>query len=308
MTCPLPWINKEIMITVDPSQLDQPKLHQYLLGSVGPRPIAFVSTIDENGIDNLAPYSFFNVFSSNPPVLIVSPARRGRDKTTKHTLENARLNRQCVVNIVDFAMVEQMSLASTEYPAGVSEFVKAGLTPVASEVVQPKRVKESPVQMECEVFEIMPLGDGGGAGNLMMCKVVRIHLQEHIFDSDGRIDPIRIDQVARMGGHWYTRANAGLFQLPQPMNIVGMGFDHIPEDIRHSTVLTGSELAKLAGIESLPDETSVNEYKLLELADLFLTHEDNPAELELALHRAAQGHIQNNDVVSAWKTLLSFNN
>lgn len=296
------------MITVDPSQLEQPKLHQYLLGSVGPRPIAFVSTIDEHGNDNLAPYSFFNVFSSNPPVLIVSPARRGRDKTTKHTLENARLNKQCVVNIVDFALVEQMSLASTEYPAGVSEFVKSGLTPIASEVIQPKRVKESPVQLECEVFEIIPLGDGGGAGNLMMCKVVRIHMQEHIFDADGRIDPVRIDQVARMGGHWYTRANAGLFQLPQPMNVIGMGFDQIPEDIRHSTVLTGNDLAKLAGVESLPDETAVNEYKLLELADLFLTHEDNPTELELALHRAAQEHIKSHDFVSAWKTLLSFNN
>ncbi|MFM7730076.1 MAG: flavin reductase family protein, partial [Flavobacteriales bacterium] len=257
-----------MMITVDPSQLEQPKLHQYLLGSIGPRPIAFVSTIDEQGNDNLAPYSFFNVFSSNPPVLIVSPARRGRDKTTKHTLENARVNKQCVVNIVDFAMVEQMSLASTEYPAGVSEFVKAGLTAISSEVVLPKRVQEAPVQMECEVFEIMPLGDGGGAGNLMLCKVVRIHLQEHIFDADGRIDPERIDQVARMGGHWYTRAKAGLFQLPQPMTTIGVGFDSIPMDIRNSSVLTGSDLAKLAGVESIPDETSVNEYKLLELADL----------------------------------------
>ena len=296
------------MITVDPTQIEQPKLHQYLLGSVGPRPIAFVSTIDEDGNDNLAPYSFFNVFSSNPPVLIVSPARRGRDKTTKHTLENARIQKQCVVNIVDYAMVQQMSLSSTEYPAGVSEFVKAGLTPIASEIVKPQRVMEAPVQMECEVFEIIPLGDGGGAGNLMLCKVVRIHMHEHIFDADGRIDPVRIDQVARMGGHWYTRANAGLFQLPQPTTTIGIGFDQLPEDIRRSAVLTGNELAQLAGVESLPDETSVNEFKLLELADVFLDHQDNAAELERVLHQMAKLKLGEKDVEGAWKTLLAFNN
>jgi flavin reductase (DIM6/NTAB) family NADH-FMN oxidoreductase RutF len=296
------------MITVDPTQIEQPKLHQYLLGSIGPRPIAFVSTIDEDGNDNLAPYSFFNVFSSNPPVLIVSPARRGRDKTTKHTLENARIQKQCVVNIVDYAMVQQMSLSSTEYPAGVSEFVKAGLTPIASEIVKPQRVMEAPVQMECEVFEIIPLGDGGGAGNLMLCKVVRIHMHEHIFDGDGRIDPVRIDQVARMGGHWYTRANAGLFQLPQPTTTIGIGFDQLPEDIRRSAVLTGNELAQLAGVESLPDETSVNEFKLLELADVFLDHQDNAAELERVLHQMAKLKLGEKDVEGAWKTLLAFNN
>lgn len=296
------------MITVDPTQIEQPKLHQYLLGSVGPRPIAFVSTIDEDGNDNLAPYSFFNVFSSNPPVLIVSPARRGRDNTTKHTLENARIQKQCVVNIVDYAMVQQMSLSSTEYPAGVSEFVKAGLTPIASEIVKPQRVMEAPVQMECEVFEIIPLGDGGGAGNLMLCKVVRIHMHEHIFDGDGRIDPVRIDQVARMGGHWYTRANAGLFQLPQPTTTIGIGFDQLPEDIRRSAVLTGNELAQLAGVESLPDETSVNEFKLLELADVFLDHQDNAAELERVLHQMAKLKLGEKDVEGAWKTLLAFNN
>lgn len=296
------------MITIDPTQIEQPKLHQYLLGSVGPRPIAFVSTIDEDGNDNLAPYSFFNVFSSNPPVLIVSPARRGRDKTTKHTLENARIQKQCVVNIVDYAMVQQMSLSSTEYPAGVSEFVKAGLTPIASEIVKPQRVMEAPVQMECEVFEIIPLGDGGGAGNLMLCKVVRIHMHEHIFDGDGRIDPVRIDQVARMGGHWYTRANAGLFQLPQPTTTIGIGFDQLPEDIRRSAVLTGNELAQLAGVESLPDETSVNEFKLLELADVFLEHQDNASELERVLHLMAKLKLGEKDVEGAWKTLLAFNN
>jgi flavin reductase (DIM6/NTAB) family NADH-FMN oxidoreductase RutF len=296
------------MLSLDPKELPQPKLHQYLLGAIGPRPIAFASTIDDQGRPNLAPYSFFNVFSSNPPILIFSPARRGRDNTTKHTLENALAHRECVINIVNYEMVEQMSLASTEYPLGVSEFEKTGLTPIASDVVKPFRVKEAPVQFECKINDVVALGTQGGAGNLVICEVVRIHVAESILDEEGRISPIKIDQVARMGGHWYTRANKGLFQLPQPMTQIGIGFDALPTDIKTSRILTGNELAQLAGVESIPNETEVNEYKLTELADLFMEFEGRAAELEVQLHSLAKELLQQKKVVEAWMTLLSFNN
>lgn len=296
------------MLSLDPKELPQPKLHQYLLGAIGPRPIAFASTIDDQGRPNLAPYSFFNVFSSNPPILIFSPARRGRDNTTKHTLENALAHRECVINIVNYEMVEQMSLASTEYPLGVSEFEKTGLTPIASDVVKPFRVKEAPVQFECKINDVVALGTQGGAGNLVICEVVRIHVAESILDEEGRISPIKIDQVARMGGHWYTRANKGLFQLPQPMTQIGIGFDALPTDIKTSRILTGNELAQLAGVESIPNETEVNEYKLTELADLFMEFEGRAAELEVQLHTLAKELLQQKKVVEAWMTLLSFNN
>ena len=296
------------MLSLDPKELPQPKLHQYLLGAIGPRPIAFASTIDDEGRPNLAPYSFFNVFSSNPPILIFSPARRGRDNTTKHTLENALAHRECVINIVNYDMVEQMSLASTEYPLGVSEFEKTGLTPIASDVVKPFRVKEAPVQFECKINDVVALGTQGGAGNLVICEVVRIHVAESILDEEGRISPIKIDQVARMGGHWYTRANKGLFQLPQPMTQIGIGFDALPTDIKTSRILTGNELAQLAGVESIPNETEVNEYKLTELADIFMEFEGRAAELEVQLHTLAKELLQQKKVVEAWMTLLSFNN
>lgn len=296
------------MLSLDPKELPQPKLHQYLLGAIGPRPIAFASTIDDQGRPNLAPYSFFNVFSSNPPILIFSPARRGRDNTTKHTLENALAHRECVINIVNYDMVEQMSLASTEYPLGVSEFEKTGLTPIASDVVKPFRVKEAPVQFECKINDVVALGTQGGAGNLVICEVVRIHVAESILDEEGRISPIKIDQVARMGGHWYTRANKGLFQLPQPMTQIGIGFDALPTDIKTSRILTGNELAQLAGVESIPNETEVNEYKLTELADIFMEFEGRAAELEVQLHTLAKELLQQKKVVEAWMTLLSFNN
>ncbi len=296
------------MLSIDPKEIAQPKLHQYLLGAIGPRPIAFASTIDAHGRPNLAPYSFFNVFSSNPPILIFSPARRGRDNTTKHSLENALSVRECVINIVNYAMVEQMSLASTEYPKGVSEFEKSGLTPIASEVVRPFRVKEAPVQFECKINDVVALGTQGGAGNLVICEVVRIHVSEDILDEEGRISPVKIDQVARMGGHFYTRANKGLFQLPQPMTQVGIGFDKMPNDVRTSQVLTGNELAQLAGVESLPNETEVNEYKLTELADMFIEYEGRATELEQQLHHKAKALVAEKKITEAWMTLLAFNN
>jgi flavin reductase (DIM6/NTAB) family NADH-FMN oxidoreductase RutF len=295
-------------MTIFPKDTTQQKLHQILLGSVSPRPIAFASTVDASGNPNLAPYSFFNVFSSNPPILVFSPSRRGRDNTTKHTLDNIRDVPEAVINIVNHRMVEQMSLASAEYPKGVNEFVKAGFTPLKSDTVKPFRVAESPVQIECKVNQIIELGTAGGAGNLIIAEVTCIHADDAIFDADGRIDPAKIDQVARMGGQWYSRAKAGLFQLPQPTTQIGIGFDQLPLDIKNSEVLTGNQLGLLAGIEHLPDETAVNEFKLTELADLFIAHEDHPAELERALHAKAAQYLDERKTEEAWLTLLSFNN
>jgi flavin reductase (DIM6/NTAB) family NADH-FMN oxidoreductase RutF len=296
------------MLSLEPKDLSIPDLHQHLLGAVGPRPIAFVSTMNETGQVNLAPYSFFNIFSVSPPIAIFSPARRGRDNSTKHTYENAKVVKECVINIVNHAMVEQMSLASTEYAAGVDEFIKAGLTPLPSELVQPPRVGESPVQLECKINEVIELGQTGGAGNLVICEIIKIHIQESVLNELGKIDPTKMDQVARMGGHWYTRANAGLFQLPQPTTKIAIGFDQLPIDVRHSDVLTGNELAQLASVEHLPDETSVNEYKLIELSDIFIELEGQPQALEKALHMKAKNLLSLKDIEAAWKTLLAFNN
>ncbi|MEN9638652.1 MAG: hypothetical protein RLZZ262_520 [Bacteroidota bacterium] len=296
------------MRSILPADLAVAELHQYLLGAVGPRPIAFVSTIDVEGNVNLAPYSFFNIFSVNPPIAIFSPARRGRDNTTKHTYENAKQVAECVINIVNHDMVEQMSLTSTEYASGVNEFEKAGLTAVPSDLVGPPRVGESYVQMECKINQVIELGPNGGAGNLVVCEIIKMHIREEVLNADGKIDPMKMDQVARMGGHWYTRANAGLFQLPQPTTKIAIGFDQLPKDVLNSSVLTGNELAKLAGVEHLPDETSVNEYKLIELSEIFISLEDSPNELEKALHQRAKECLADNDIEGAWKSLLAFNN
>jgi len=295
------------MLSIDPKNIDQPTLHQYLLGAIAPRPIAFASTIDKEGRPNLAPFSFFNIFSSNPPIAIFSPARRGRDNTTKHTFENVKQVRECVINIVNYELAQQTSLASTEYAEGISEFVKAGLTPIASEKVKPFRVKESPVQLECIVKDVIELGNGGGAGNLIVCEIVMVHVNENILDADKKIAPEKIDLVARMGGSWYTRASKGLFQIKQPTKEIGIGFDNLPLDILKSTVLTGSELAQLAGVEQLPNETDVNEYKLIELSDLFMELKGKPKELEQQLHERAKPLIAEKKITEAWMTLLSFN-
>jgi len=295
------------MLSIDPKNIDQPTLHQYLLGAIAPRPIAFASTIDSEGRPNLAPFSFFNIFSSNPPIAIFSSARRGRDNTTKHTFENVKQVRECVINIVNYELAQQASLASTEYAEGISEFVKAGLTPIASEKIRPFRVKESPVQLECVVKDIIELGNSGGAGNLIVCEVVMVHVSEDVLDGDKKIAPEKIDLVARMGGSWYTRASKGLFQIKQPTKEIGIGFDNLPLDILQSTVLTGSDLAQLAGAEQLPNETDVNEYKLMDLSDMFMELEGKPKQLEKQLHERAKNLIAEKNIVDAWKTLLSFN-
>ena len=297
------------MLTIDPKDIPVPKLHHYLLGAVGPRPIAFASTIDQAGNPNLAPFSFFNVFSANPPIMVFSPARSGRTNTTKDTYENVKEVAECVINIVNYDIVEQMSLSSSPYKKGVNEFVKSGLTPIESEVVRPFRVKESPVQFECKVNEVVELGENGGAGNLVICEVLKIHIHEAVLDENKMIDQQKIDLVARMGGNWYCRADKNsMFEITKPITSIGIGYDQIPSDIRASTVLTANDLGKLAGIEQLPDETQVNEYKLIELSDLFVSLEDEPAKLEEELHKMAQKKLNENNLEEAWKTLLTFNN
>ena len=297
------------MVSIDPKNLTVQKLHQYLLGAIGPRPIAFASTVDAEGNPNLAPFSFFNVFSANPPILIFSPARSGRTKTTKDTYNNVKIVPEVVINVVNYDIVHQMSLASSPYAPGVNEFEKAGFTALKSDNVKPFRVAESPVQFECKVNEVIELGIEGGAGNLIICEVLKIHIHDEVLDSNGMIDQQKIDLVARMGGDWYSRANAeSMFEITKPISTCGIGFDALPVDIKSSKVLSGNNLGHLAGIEKIPDETNVNEYKLLELSDLFVSLEDNPLALEQELHKRAQSLLDENKLEEAWLTLLSFNN
>ena len=297
------------MLTIDPAELGNPKTHHYLLGAVGPRPICFASTIDQDGVPNLAPFSFFNVFSSNPPVAIFSPARSGRTGKQKDTYNNVKIIPEVVINVVNYSIVEKMSLASSPYDPDVDEFIKSGLTPIESETVKPFRVKESPVQMECEVFNVMELGETGGAGNLIMCKIKKIHINEEILDENQMIDQEKIDLVSRMGGNWYCRADANsMFEIAKPITTCGIGIDNIRDDILNSKVLTGNDLGKLGGIEALPDETEVNEHKLVALSELFIDLEDRPSELEKKLHLKAQALLKEDKLVEAWKTLLTFNN
>lgn len=297
------------MRTFTLSELSIPQRHGLLLGAVGPRPIAFASTIDASGRPNLSPFSFFNCFGSNPPILIFSPARRGRDNTTKHTYHNVKAVPEVVINVVTYDIVQQASLTSTDYPEGVSEFEKAGLTPIPSDRVRPFRVKESPVQMECSVKQVIETGTERAAGNLVICEVLLMHVDERVLNDQGTIDQQKIDLVARMGGHFYCRAHGdAIFELRQPFDHVGMGIDQLPKDIRESPVLTGNDLGQLGNCVSMPDETSVNEYKLTELSDTFIALQDRADELRTALHTKAHQLLGQGRVDDAWKTLLSYNN
>lgn len=292
----------------DPKDLSIPELHGYLVGAVGPRPVALASTLDAEGRPNLSPFSFFNVFGANPPLMIFSPARRGRDNTTKHSYHNVKSVPEVVINVVTYSMVHQISLASGEFAEGVNEFLKSGLTAIPSEKVKPFRVKESPVQFECRVQQVIETGTGGAAGNLVLCEVVMIHVNELLLDERGRIDQRRIDLVGRMGGHFYCRAHGdALFELAQPNIHIGVGVDALPGNARSSAVLTGSDLGKLGAITAIPDETAVNEYKLTELSDTFVEHQNDPAALERSLHRHAQELLRQDRVEEAWKTLLAYN-
>ena len=297
------------IITLDPSELAVPEIHRYLLGAVGPRPIAFAATVDKRGNHNLAPFSFFNVFSANPPIMIFSPARSGRTNTTKDTYNNVKEVPEVVINVVTHKMVHQMSLASSPFEPQVDEFKKAGFTALDSELIKPRRVGESPVQFECRVNDVVELGELGGAGNLVICEVVKIHINEAILDENQMIDQKKIDLVSRMGGNWYCRADENsMFEINKPITTVGVGFDNIPMDIIQSNILTGNELGQLAGIEEIPNETDVNEYKLMELSDLFIGLEDNAALLETELHKKASELLKQEKIQEAWMTLLAFNN
>ncbi len=297
------------MLSLDPKELTVQRLHQLLLGAIGPRPIAFASTLDQEGNANLAPFSFFNVFSANPPILVFSPARSGRTGQSKDTFNNAKAVPEVVINVVNYNMVHQMSLASSPYAPGIDEFVKAGFTALASQKVAPFRVAEAPVQFECKVQQIIELGQEGGAGNLIVCEVVQMHIHEDLLNENGLIDQHKIDLVARMGGDWYCRANTeSMFEIKKPITTCGIGYDALPQDIKNSQLLSANDLGQLAGIEELPNETDVNEYKLLELSTLFLDLEHDANALEQALHQRAHELLAQNQLEEAWLTLLSFNN
>jgi flavin reductase (DIM6/NTAB) family NADH-FMN oxidoreductase RutF len=297
------------MLSLNPKDIPPRQLHHYLLGAVVPRPICFASTVDENGNSNLAPFSFFNVFSSNPPIAVFSPSRSGRTGKHKDTFNNIQKVREVVINMVNYSMAEQMSLASSPYSAEVDEFVKSGFNKVKSDLVQPHRLKESPVQFECKVLEIKQLGNKGGAGNLIICEILKIHISIDVLDDNQMIDQQKIDLIARMGGNWYSRTEKkSMFEITKPITTIGIGFDELPIEILNSNILTGNELGKLAGIESLPDETAVNDFKLIELSEIFLKFEDDAKKLEFSLHKKAQEFLLQNDLEAAWKTLLSFNN
>lgn len=284
------------MLTINPNEISTGKLHRYLLGAIAPRPIAFASTVDADGYPNLSPYSFFNVFSSNPPILIFSPARRVRDNTVKHTLDNALETKEVVINVVNYDMVHQMSLSSSEFPKGVNEFEKAGFTMLASDEVNPYRVAESPVQFECKVKDVIVTGDEGGAGNLIICEVVKMHVSEDVLAEDGSIDQHKIDLVARAGGSYYTRAKEGFFEIPKPVAKLCIGVDAIPSEIRNSTLLTGNNLGMLGNVEQLPDAIAVDNFS-----------KEHPEFIGLEIvkkHTFAQQYLSKNDVESAWKVLL----
>lgn len=289
------------MISIEPKDVSPVKLQGYLQGAVGPRPIAFASTVDSDGHPNLSPFSFFNVFSSNPPILVFSPARRVRNNTVKHTLLNAEATREVVINVVNFDIVQQASLSSTEYGDGVNEFLKSGLTAVASDMVKPFRVAESPVQFECKVNEIISLGENGGAGNLIICEVVKMHIDERILDENGAVDQHKIDLVARMGGNWYSRANMGLFEVEKPITTLGIGVDNIPQPIVESDVFCGNDLGQLGNVEALPDDEEVSIF----VRENFEVKAVLSADDVKKQHVLAKKYIDNNDIASAWKVLLA---
>lgn len=290
-----------MVLTLDPKELSIATLFGHLTGAVGPRPIAFASTVDNKGNVNLAPFSFFNVFGANPPILVFSPSRSGRDNTTKHTLDNVLEVPETVVNMVDYKMVQQMSLASTAYAKGVNEFTKSGLTELASQTVTPPRVAESPVQFECKVIEVKALGDQGGAGNLVICEITRIHIDNAVLDEQGRIDPEKMDQVARMGGNWYSRAKEGLFEVPKPVTQTGIGYDQIPLDIRQSTILTGNDLGMLGNVESLPTIEEIEAFVNSDIEIRSLLNTKDPEQI----HKKAQTYLAEKNVNNAWKLLLA---
>ena len=289
------------MLSFEPKDVSPSKLQSYLQSAIAPRPIAFASTLSASGKPNLSPFSFFNVFSSNPPILIFSPARRVRDNTIKHTLINAESTKEVVINIVNYGMVQQTSLSSTEYADGVNEFLKSGLTQIPSDIVKPYRVKESPVQFECKVNQIIALGSEGGAGNLIICEVLKIHIDDKILDANGMIDQHKIDLVARLGNNWYSRSNQGLFEVAKPIATLGIGVDAIPDSIRKSTVFNGNDLGMLGNIEALPTPEEVAIFVKGNFAVKGILSADD----DLKIYQKAKEYLYIQDVSSAWKVLLA---
>lgn len=284
------------MLTLNINNLSVLERQNYLQHAVTPRPICFASTIDKAGNVNLSPFSFFNLFSLNPPICVFSPSRRARDNTTKHTLQNILEVPEVVINMVNYDMVHQASLASVEYPKGVNEFIKAGFTQLPSQMVKPPRVAQSPIQMECTVNRVIPLADTPGAGNLVLAQVVLLHLSEHILDEEGKIDQQKTDLVARLGGDWYCRAN-NLFKVPKPNQNIGIGIDALPENIRHSPILTGNDLGQLGNVEHLPDAEALAAYRAQNMAILSAT---NPYQV----HRVAKDMLAKGLVNEALMLLL----
>lgn len=289
------------MKTINPKDISTVDLQRYLQTAVGPRPIALASTVDADGKPNLSPFSFFNIFSANPPILVFSPSRRVRDNTAKHTLFNVQATRQVVINIVNYEIVQQTSLSSTEYADGVNEFVKSGLTMIPSEEVKPFRVKESPVQFECIVQEVIGLGDQGGAGNLVICEVIKMHINEAVLDDSGFIDQHKIDLVARMGANWYTRANLGLFEVEKPLTTLGLGVDALPEEVVASGVFSGNELGILGNVEHLPTEEEIANFVASNSEIQQLLVSGNTIEK----FKKAKKYLQENNVPLAWNTILA---
>jgi len=293
--------NKNGFFGIDPSDLSTVKLHQYLLAAIAPRPIAFVSTRNKEGNVNLSPFSYFNIFGANPPLLIFSPARRVRDNTIKHTLENVIKHPEAVVNMVDFSMVEQMSLASTEYEAGVNEFIKAGFTQIPSDNVQVPRVGEAPVSFECKVIKVEETGTEGGAGNLVYCEVVKMHIRESLLDENNMIDPLKLDLVGRMGGSWYSRSNEeNMFEIPKPLKTKGIGVDQLPEHVRWSKVLSANNLGRLGNMESIPTTSEIEECRHA-FNEKILEEMDNEKAI-LLIHEKARKLIEagNTQKAMAW--------
>lgn len=272
------------MKTVIPSEITSVQLQTIMQTAVSPRPIALASTVDKNGEINLSPFSFFNMFSTVPPILIFSPSRRVRDNTTKHTLENVLETSEVVIGTVNFPIVQQISLASTEYGDGVNEFIKSGLTMKDADLIKPKLIEECPVNFECKVLEVRSLGDQGGAGNLVICEVQKIHIREEYLNEEGNLDQKKLDMVARLGGNWYSRNNENnLFEVPKPLVTKGIGFDLLPDAIKLSKVFTGNDLGMLANVEVLPSENC---------------HDDENIHLE------AQNFLLDSKIEEAWKVLV----
>lgn len=287
------------------SELPIMQKQAWLQHAIAPRPICFASTIDEAGNINLSPFSFFNLFSSNPPIVVFSPARKGRDNTTKHTLDNVLAVPECVINMVDYSMVQQMSLSSCEYPKGVDEFIKAGFTKEAATMVKPPMVKEAKIKLECKINEVKSLGDQGGAGQLVIAEVLCMHIDDSILNAEGTmIDQTKLELVARLGGDWYCKVNSdNLFKVAKPNTALGIGIDAIPESIKNSSILTGNHLGQLGNVNELPSiDPAFHDDRLKNIIQYYSI---NPNEMEQELHKYAADLLNQEKVQEAWQILLS---